>query len=69
MNILPAAFPLRIGKEAPQYLSIQIALALKVGIEPAVRQARTGHDLFERDILKSMAIELPACAVNDAFLY
>jgi hypothetical protein len=57
VNTFPAACPLRIGKEAPQYLSIQIALALKIGIEPAVRQARTRHDLIERDILKSMAIE------------
>ena len=48
---------MRIGKEAPLHLSIQIALALKIGIEPAVRQARTRHDLIERDILKSMAIE------------
>jgi activator of HSP90 ATPase len=32
-----------------------------------VRQARTGHDLVERDTLKAMAIEEPACAVNDVF--
>jgi len=34
-----------------------------------VRQARTGHDLVERDTLKAMLIEQLACAVNDVFLY
>jgi hypothetical protein len=30
---------------------------LEIAIEPIVRQARTCHDLFERDIVKAMPIE------------
>jgi len=55
--------PLRVGEEAPQYRGIQIAIAFEIAIEPDVRQARTGHDLVERDTLKIMPIEQPACAV------
>jgi hypothetical protein len=36
---------------------MQIALAFEVAIESTVRQARTGHDLVERDTLKATAIE------------
>src|SRR5260370_41579632 len=69
MHIFPAVFPVRVGKEARQYFGIEVALAIEVAIKPAVRQAGSGHDLMERNSLKSIAVEKLASAINDYSLY
>src|SRR5690242_10955665 len=68
MHSFPAAFPFRIGEEAPQHLGIQIALTLEVTIESAVRQAGAGHDLLQRNALKAIPVKQLACTVDDVFL-
>jgi hypothetical protein len=57
MHPFPAAFPLRVGEKASEYFGIQIALALEITVESAVRKSYTSHDLVERNTLKTMAIE------------
>src|SRR5438132_11489376 len=69
MHTLPTALPLWVGEKASQNSSIQIALAFEITIEPAVRQARTGHDLAQRYALKAILIKQLACAVDDPSLY
>src|SRR6267143_2862599 len=55
-------------KKQPRNLGVEIAFAFEIAVEAAVGEARTGHDLVERDTLKAMAIEELAGAVNDVFL-
>src|SRR5215469_10324959 len=57
VHTLPAVLPLRVGKEAPQHLSIEIALALEIAIESTVRQPRSSHDLAQRNTFKTISIE------------
>src|SRR6266576_1247788 len=68
MHSFPAAFPFRVSEEAPQHLGIQIALALEIAIESAVRQARAGHDLLERNALRAIPVKQLACTVDDVLL-
>ncbi len=39
-HTFPATLPIRVGKEAPKHLGIEIALAFEIAIESTVRQAR-----------------------------
>jgi len=55
-------------KKQPRNLGVEIAFAFEIAVEAAAGEARTGHDLLERDTLKAMAIEELAGAVNDVFL-
>jgi hypothetical protein len=57
MHAFPAVFPIRIGEQAPKNFGIQIALAVEIGIESAVGEACTCHDLGKRDLLKSIPVE------------
>ena len=52
-------------KEAAQNFAIQIAFAFEVAVKSAVRQARTGHDLRDRDVIESVPVEQPAGALNN----
>ena len=51
--------------ETIEDLGIQVALALEITIEPAVRAAGMRHDLGDRNIFEAAAIEQPAGAVDD----
>ena len=68
-DAFPAALPIWIGEEAPQYLRVQLALALEIAVEASVCEARPGHDLSDGDIIKAVAIEEPARALNDFPFY
>jgi hypothetical protein len=63
-----ADFPVGVSEEASEHLDIEITLALEVAIKSAVRQAGTCHDLLERGIVKAVAIEKPARAIDHFLL-
>src|SRR5258707_15379323 len=65
-NSFPAAFPIRIGEEASQYLGVEIALAVEVAVESAAGQPRVGHDGIDRDTFESLSIEQAAGAFDDS---
>jgi hypothetical protein len=65
VHSLPAVFPFRVSKKAIQHLGIEIALTFEVGIEATVREPRTRHDLSDRYIFETMAIEQSTGAVDD----
>src|SRR5579872_473531 len=61
----PATFPFRVRKEAAQDLDVQIALALEITVKAAVRQPGSGHNLVERNAVKSVAVEEPPRALHN----
>lgn len=66
VHTFPATFPLRIGKETAQHLGIQIALASEIAVEPAVRQARSGHNLLQAEVVEAVSIKQSPRAVNNS---
>jgi hypothetical protein len=46
MHALPATLPIRVGEETSQNLGIEIALAIEIAIESAVRETGGCHDLL-----------------------
>lgn len=44
-------------------------LLWKIAVEATVGQTSACHDFLDRDVLKSVAIEQPARAIDDAFPY
>src|SRR5258708_6227015 len=69
MHAFPAPLPFRIGEEASQNFRVEVALAFKIAIESAVREAGPGHNLLKRDVFESISIEKPPRALNDVFSY
>jgi hypothetical protein len=57
MHTLPAAIPFWVGEEAFQHLGVQIAFAREVPIEAAMGETSVGHDLLDRDAIKSKSVE------------
>ena len=68
LHALPATFPVGVGEEAGEDFGVEIALAMEITIEAAVREAGASHDLLDGDTLKAMAIEKFASAVDDGLL-
>src|SRR5262249_23166107 len=69
VDALPAVLPFGIGEEAGHHLRVEVALALEVGVEAAVREPGSGHDPRDRDALEAEAVEEAARAVDDASLH
>jgi hypothetical protein len=66
---LPAALPFRVGEEASQHFGVQIAFAFEIAVETAVGETRAGHDLLNRNILETVAIEKLSRALNNVLSY
>src|SRR6266567_9244005 len=64
-HAFPTVSPLGIGEEAAQHLGVEIALALEMPVEPATREARARHNLLDRYLIESEAIEELASAMDD----
>src|SRR5258706_11100552 len=64
----PTVLPLGVGEKAVQDFGIQVALALKIAVEPAVGEASVSHDLCDRNIFKTTPVEKPAGTVDDQAL-
>jgi hypothetical protein len=57
MDAFPAVVPFWVGEEAFQHLRVQIAFAREVSIKAAMGEACVGHDLLNRDAIKSESVE------------
>src|SRR5690242_3275597 len=69
VHSLPAVLPLRVSKEAIHDFRIKITLALEIFVKAAMRQLCTRHDLGDRDVFESVAVEQSAGTVNDLLLH
>src|ERR1700751_1358438 len=65
LDAVPVAGPGRIGEEALQGFSIEIALAAEVPVEAPMRQSDFGHDPADRDAIEPEPIEQPASGADD----
>jgi len=64
-HTFPAALPVGVRKKASQNLGIKIALAIEIAVKAPVRQTGACHNLLDRYVLETMAIELSARTFDD----
>src|SRR5712672_37492 len=67
VHALPAVLPFRVGEEASQHFGVEVTFAFEIAVETAVGETGAGHDLLNRNILETVAIEKLSRALNDVF--
>jgi hypothetical protein len=69
VHAFPAIFPFGVGEEATEDFGVEIAFTMEIAVEAAVGEAGSGHNLSDRDILKTVAIEELAGAFDDILFH